>query len=326
MCAVFEEGVASFVKSLGDNDASTKLADQEGGHPTKKEKPKKRKYVRATTKKHDQGGQKQEVHEDTVPLDKAALVEDTYSDEDTVQLRKRKYVDKEHQVHEDAASKDKITEKLCSEDIFSVTATEDNLVEELGKQKNDEQLDTKELAATIGQPSVLCDVTPDALKQLQSYGTWSQSTSSNNIQHKDDSVDPSANTTPLQFQGKVCEGSIISSDMKRTSSSKRKKAVSFVLQAEHNHEENHKADATAAADCSNAVPPEVAVQSSPNSRRPITRSMSPLKASVSKEGSPKLSKQSNSFASKVADSPRRLTRFAASQSRENDRDDDMPVE
>jgi hypothetical protein len=36
MCAVFEEAVASFVSSLVDNDASTKHADQEGGHPTKK--------------------------------------------------------------------------------------------------------------------------------------------------------------------------------------------------------------------------------------------------------------------------------------------------
>jgi hypothetical protein len=288
MCAVFEEGVASFVSSLVDNDASTKHADQEGGHPTKKEKPKKRKYVRATTKKHDQGGQKQEVHEDTVPLDKSALVEDTHSDD--VQSRKRKYVDKEHQVHEDTAKKDEITEKLCSEDIFSVTATKDNPVEELGKEKNDEELDTKELAASIGQPSVLCDVTPDALKQLQSYGTWSRSTSSNDILHKDSSADPSANTAPPQFQDKVCEGSISSSDMKRISSSKRKTTVSFVLQAEHNHEENRKADATSATDCSNVVPPEVAVQSSPNSRRPITRSMSPLKASVSKEGSPSRSK------------------------------------
>jgi hypothetical protein len=54
--------------------------------------------------------------------------------------------------------------------------------------------------------------------------------------------------------------------------------------------------------------------------------MSPLKASVSKEGSPKLSKQRNIFASKVADSPRRLTRFATAQARENDRNEDMPVE
>jgi hypothetical protein len=92
---------------------------------------------------------------------------------------------------------------------------------------------------------------------------------------------------------------------------KGKKSVTFVLQAEHN--------APAQVPESNAptvVPAKEAVRCNP---------VSSLKPSESKECTPKLKRKRNSIAMQVADSPRRMTRFATAEAREKSRNAEMPL-
>jgi hypothetical protein len=102
----------------------------------------------------------------------------------------------------------------------------------------------------------------------------------------------------LDFNAQAPEGTITGNG---------KKGVSFVIQGEQNKECIRLSDGPVAMDCNNVK--------SATLDRPITRSKSPLKATVNTEESPKPSRQRNIIAKLVADSPRSLTRFATAEAK-----------
>ncbi|KAM0882096.1 hypothetical protein ACQ4PT_032552 [Festuca glaucescens] len=311
MCSVLEDGLASFIQSLGENVPSTKPGQQSAKdcQQLPKENPKRRKYVRATTIKQSEGGKKQEVHEDTVPLD--TDFSETIPNANEDQSRKRKLVENGQDDQPDAVNQDQVKEKVCSEDIQLVNHIAQSSLEEMVGKKEDEAIEEDVHAGSIGHASNIRNVTPDALKQLQSYGSGSNSSGSNFIPHKVAEADCSPNKAISYFQDKGHEGSINCNVPKTNSSGKGKKSVTFVLQAEHNAVPAQVAEANAPA----IVPAKEAVQCSP---------MSALKPSESKECSPKPKRKRNSIAMQVADSPRRMTRFATAEAREKSRNAEMP--
>jgi hypothetical protein len=239
MCSVLEDGLASFIQTLGENVPSTKPGQQSAKECQQlpKEKPKRRKYVRATNIKQSEGGKKQEVHQDSVPLD--TIHEDTVpldtdfsetipnANED--QSRKRKLVEDEQDDQPDAVNQDQVKEKVCSEDKQVVNHIAQSPLEEMVGKKEDVAIETVVHAGSIGSASNFQNVTPDALKQLQIYGSGSNSSGSNFIPYKVAEADSSPSKAILQFRDKGHEGSINCTVPKTNSSGKGKKSVTFVM-------------------------------------------------------------------------------------------------
>jgi hypothetical protein len=124
----------------------------------------------------------------------------------------------------------------------------------------------------------------DALKKLQIYGSVSSSKAEGHSSDKGESFPPSSLTTvPTDIIG-------------------------------NQDDEKHKLDGAATTVV--GTPPEEECTPT-GGRRPLTRSMSPMMAHVSSEFSPKNRRQRNVVAKIVADSPRRLTRFATAQAKAN---------
>lgn len=140
------------------------------------------------------------VHEDTIPLD--TDFSETIPNANEDQSRKRKLVENEQDDQPDAVNQDQVKEKVCSEDKQVVNHIAQSPLAEMVGKKEDVAIETDVHAGSIGSASNFRNVTPGALKQLQSYGSGSNSSGRSFIPHKVAEAYCSPRKAIQQFQDK----------------------------------------------------------------------------------------------------------------------------
>jgi hypothetical protein len=216
MCTLFEDGVATFIKTLEVQGPSSKQIEEQVVEHVEKAKPKRTRKAR-------------------VPIEKTCQAEDLpvpNVKEDT--LRKRKSVHTVPDVLEETVIEEAVPhKKICHSD----NNISHGPAEETCAWRNEEANGTTVIAATATNAFACSDSTPDALTKLQLYASGSHSNLNNDIL-----PDDTAAQLLLDFNAQAPEGTITGNG---------KKGVSFVIQGEQNKECNRLFAGHVAMDCNN---------------------------------------------------------------------------